>query len=207
MNSLVPQNKEVVVAQSAIDRDSLRQLAKARRANAYTELGPYAGELLKVHFQNDIELPRMAVVAGYWPIGEEMNTKPLLQALHDSGHPVCLPVVTAQTAPLIFRQWQPYMRLQEGQFGIPVPPSSARQLIPDVVLVPTLAFDRTGHRLGTGGGFYDRTLEHLRAEKAILAIGITYSTQQAVEIPALPHDQKLDMVATENGTADFRAVN
>jgi 5-formyltetrahydrofolate cyclo-ligase len=87
-----------------------------------------------------------------------------------------------------------------GLWDIPVPPETAPEVIPDVLLVPMLAFDRRGYRLGYGGGFYDRTLEKLRALKKVTAVGVAYHAQMADDVPVGPHDAPLDYVMTEQET-------
>ncbi len=206
MKELVPAKNSLDVAadpSSSDLRDTLRAMAKQRRLAAYRELGPYAGELLKVHFQEKIELARNAVIAGYWPVRDEIDPRPIMHTLHANDYAICLPIIITQGAPLLFRQWQPDMQLQPGQFEIPIPPGQARELTPDIILTPCVAFDRFGHRLGMKGGFYDRTLEFLRAEKTITAIGLAYSAQEAAQIPFEAHDQRLDAMVTERGVDYF----
>lgn len=148
-------------------------------------------------FFSTIPLQPQSVVAGYWPLTGEVDTVPLLYQLFDKGHSVALPVVTDHHAPLIFRAWSPDMNLAEGYAGTRVPPTDSPALQPDFIIVPLVAFDRAGYRLGYGGGFYDRTLNAMRRTRPITAIGIAYAVQQ---VPLVPHDgsdAKLDWVITE----------
>ncbi len=111
----------------------------------------------------------------------------------------CLPIVLGHGLPLEFRRWYPGEPTQPGMWKIPRPLPDAELVVPDVLLVPMLAFDRHGYRLGYGGGFYDRTLDQLRAKKNVIAIGVAYAGQEVDAVPRGPHDQPLDYVLTEQG--------
>ncbi len=138
--------------------------------------------------------PAGAVVSGFWPIGEEIDIRPLLHRLHARGHTVVLPVTPRRGNPLGFRTWRPGDALQPERFGTFRP--IGEEAVPDFLLVPLLAFDRRGYRLGYGAGFYDRTLAALPRR---FALGVAYAVQQVAAVPAGPHDVRLDAVATENG--------
>lgn len=137
-----------------------------------------------------------AVAAFYWPLPQEADPRPAMAA-----HPgaCCLPVVTGRGQPLVFRGWQPGAALVPGAFGALVPVAGA-VCTPQVLVVPLLAFDGQGGRLGYGGGFYDRTLAVLRAEGAPLAIGLAFAAQQLPEVPREATDLPLDLIVTEAGT-------
>ncbi len=139
----------------------------------------------------------VSAVSGFWPIGGEANVMPLLKALGARGLEMALPVVPGRGQPLEFRQWQPDDPMDSGPFGIAEPKSTAPVIEPDMLLVPLLAFDRAGGRLGYGGGYYDRTLAGLRAGKRILAVGIAYAAQECPTVPCGDHDAPLDWVLTE----------
>ncbi len=176
----------------------LRELARAeRRAAAAT--GSEAGERLQESFLSALSLPPAQVVAGYWPMPEEIDVRPLMTNLHLSGHVLVLPVVVGRDQPLIFRRWRPSMALDAGVYGIPVPGAESPEATPGVLLVPLLAFDGEGRRLGYGAGYYDRTLAALRRAGDILAIGVAYATQRMDSLPEEASDQRLDWVVTEEG--------
>lgn len=139
-----------------------------------------------------------AVWSGFWPVREEIDPLPLLTAVAEAGGRAALPVVAGRDAPLLFRRWRPDMDLQAGAFGIREPGPDAPEVVPDVVLVPLLAFDRAGGRLGYGGGFYDRTLSALRLIRSVTAIGVAYAGQELPEVPEEAHDEPLDAIATEH---------
>lgn len=138
--------------------------------------------------------PPGAVVSGFWPIGEEIDIRPLLHRLHERGHTVVLPVTPKRGNPLTFRTWRPGDVLQPERFGTFRP--EGEDAVPDFLLVPLLAFDRRGYRLGYGAGFYDRTLASLPRS---FALGVAYAVQEVPEVPAGEHDMRLGAVATENG--------
>jgi len=140
-----------------------------------------------------------AVVAGYWPIGDEIDCRPLLERLAAFGTALALPVVTAAGQALEFRRWRPGDDLVKGAFATLHPAEGALLAVPRVLLLPLLAFDDQGFRLGYGGGYYDRTLELLRAKAQVTVIGLAFSAQRVDQVPHDHHDQRLDGVATEEG--------
>ena len=139
------------------------------------------------------------VVSAFFPYKSEIDTRPLLGKLAGEGWTTSLPIVIALGQPLIFRRWYPGEPTVPGVWGIPRPTDDAQLIEPDVLLVPLMAFDRKGYRLGYGGGFYDRTLELLRARKSIIAIGVAYSAQEVDSVPRDSHDQTMDFIMTEKG--------
>ena len=137
------------------------------------------------------------IVSGFFPYQSEIDTRPLLGKLVGDGWTTCLPIVIANGQPLLFRRWLPGEPTIAGVWGIPRPQDSAPEVEPDVLIIPMLAFDRKGFRLGYGGGFYDRTLEKLRAHKKIIAIGVAYADQELDEVPHDAQDQTLNYIMTE----------
>ncbi|WP_287882570.1 5-formyltetrahydrofolate cyclo-ligase [Paracoccus sp. (in: a-proteobacteria)] len=134
------------------------------------------------------------VLAGYWPMRDEADPRPAMAA-HDG--PVCLPVVTGPARPLEFRLHDG--RLEPGRFGTSHPLADSPVLRPEVLIVPLAGFDLAGHRLGYGGGFYDRTLGALRSMGPVTAIGLAYAVQEIRTIPAEETDQPLDLIVTDKG--------
>lgn len=143
------------------------------------------------------------IVSLYWPIGSEIDTRPLLHALHEQGVTCVLPVIEGAEQPLFFRRWQPGLVLVPGPFKVPVPPDTEDVLIPTHIVAPLLAFDRLGFRLGYGGGFYDRTLEKLRKGGNCTAVGYAFSGQEVQKIVIDAYDQKLDWIVTETDVRKF----
>lgn len=133
----------------------------------------------------------------YWPLGSELDTKPLLRSLHDLGVACALPVVERKDNPLSFRRWTPETVLEPGAFNVLIPARTADYVTPDFVITPMLAFDAAGYRLGYGGGFYDRTLEKLRMDDECRAIGFSYAAQEVAQVVTDSYDQRLDYIVTE----------
>jgi 5-formyltetrahydrofolate cyclo-ligase len=142
-------------------------------------------------------------VAGYLAMETEFDPAPLLRRLEAGGARVLLPAVTARDAPLIFREAGAPEERAPDLVGIPAPPSTAPAFEPLLVIVPLLAFDRTGGRLGQGGGFYDRTLRGLRRRGAVTAVGVAFAGQEVERVPMGPGDERLDAVLTERGYIEF----
>jgi 5-formyltetrahydrofolate cyclo-ligase len=174
----------------------LRPEASAARRRARHALAPTAAGRMLAGHAGDLA---GAMVAGYWPIGDEIDPLPLMERLAARGSALALPVVAAAGHALDFRAWRPGAPLEAGPHGTRHPPPAAAAAVPAIVLVPLLAFDRRGFRLGRGGGYYDRTLERLRANAQILAIGLAYAAQEVSEVPRDGRDQRLDRVLTEAG--------
>ena len=179
-----------------------RTAANALRMQAHKTLGERAGLMLAQH-----ELPidrkdGSASVSGFYPYQAEINVLPLLARLVSEGWQTALPVVMAKGEPLTFRAWAPGEPTGRGIWDIHVPLETASELRPDVLLVPMLAFDRRGYRLGYGGGFYDRTLAELRKLKPVVAIGVAYAEQEMDEVPIASYDEPLDWILTERGVIE-----
>lgn len=158
-----------------------------------------AADALCDRFLAAVPLPPGAVVSGYWPLGDEIDPRPLMAALAGRGHPLALPAIRAACQPLDFRTWRPGDALRPAGFGTQEPLAEAPMVQPEVLLVPLLAFDAAGYRLGYGGGFYDRSLALARRAGDILAVGLAFAAQQVAAVPREATDQRLDLVATERG--------
>jgi 5-formyltetrahydrofolate cyclo-ligase len=184
-----------------IDKAALRALSREQRDAHAARRGDAAPSDLARHVLDTVPIPDGAAISGYWPMASEMDPRPLMAALVARGHRLCLPVVEARGVALIFRAWTPGDALVEAVFGTRVPTANQDVITPDVLLVPLLAFDRAGHRLGYGGGYYDRTLA---AMSDPLAIGIAYGFQEVDKVPHAAHDQRLDWMVTELGAARRR---
>ena len=140
-----------------------------------------------------------AAVSGFSAIADEIDPKPLLLLLSGLGHPLSLPTMQGKGRPLVFRAWTPGDEMAPAVWGISEPLPTRKPVTPDIVLVPLLAFEKRGHRLGYGGGFYDRTLAELRRTKTIIAVGLAYDEQRLDAVPHLDYDQPLDWVLTPSG--------
>jgi 5-formyltetrahydrofolate cyclo-ligase len=146
-----------------------------------------------------------AVVAGYAPIGSEFDPLPLLRRLADAGARLALPVIAGREQPLQFRSFSIGQALERGPLGIQQPTVASAEVVPEILLTPLAAFDRSGHRVGYGAGYYDRSIEALRGGGRTIAVGLAFAAQEIDAVPALPHDAMLDYVLTETRTLDFRS--
>ena len=173
-----------------------RKAAFARRKEAYSAAGPgQAGHLSEV-----LAGYRGVPLAGYMPIRTEIS--PLAAMAEAAAHGmVGVPVIQGEGLPLEFSRWEPEAPLRDGPFGAKVPVQD-NYIEPEILIVPLVAFDVQGGRLGYGGGFYDRTVERLRGRRATLAIGFAFDAQEADELPLEPTDQPLDMIVTESRILD-----
>ena len=178
--------------------DLRREAEQRRRALA----NPAHGAALARHAAA-LDLALGAVVAGYCAFRDEADPKPLMLDLASQGHPLALPVMVARDAPLRFHRWRAGDATAVHPYGVTEPLGDAAVVVPSILLVPLLAFDAAGWRLGYGGGYYDRTLAALRADGPVRAIGIAYDGQEIAAVPHAGHDQRLDAVLTEAGLRRF----
>jgi len=151
-----------------------------------------------------VKIVRGTIVSGYSPMRSEINPVPLMRKLADNGATLALPAIAGRGKPLIMRAWTFGDPMASGQWGIREPMPEAPEVDPDVLIVPLAAFDRVGHRIGYGAGYYDMTINALRAKKNITAIGIAFATQEIPQVPATERDARLDLVLTECEVLDFR---
>jgi 5-formyltetrahydrofolate cyclo-ligase len=186
------------------EKRALRRKASERRAALFGRAAE-AGAALREMFLKHVPLPEAgAAVSGFWPMGEEIDTRPLLLGLDKLGYRCCLPVVAGKGKPLFFRRWTPETRLVPERFGVLVPPPEAPVVVPELLIVPLLAFDRRGWRLGYGAGFYDLTLNALRrAPRPPLAVGVAFAGQEVDSVPHNEYDARVDWIVTEREA--FRA--
>ena len=176
-----------------------RATASGARAAAHAA-GPGAARRAAAHALMALAgLRGVKTVAGYLPIRSEIDPRPAMRALHGLGYRVVVPVVEAADRPLGFRTWTPGVATARGPFGVEVP-MAGEAAEPDLLLVPLLAYDPRGHRLGYGGGFYDRTIAALRARgDGVLAFGFAYAAQEVSGVPDGEDDMRLDGIVTERG--------
>jgi 5-formyltetrahydrofolate cyclo-ligase len=193
------------MAGCAEEKSQLRRQALARR----NELGPQqraAAALALAARPFPVAIAPRTVVSGFSPLRTEINPMPLMRALADQGAQLALPAVMGRGLPLQFRRYASGDQLGSGVWGIREPLPQAQELAPDIVLVPLLAFDRQGRRLGYGAGYYDRSLAQLRGHKPIVAIGLAYAVQEVAQVPVTDRDARLDLVLTEQEVIDCRGV-
>lgn len=200
----MPDPTSEIAQEMHLDKRALRKTVAAARDRLVSDYRKEAAAQiagLGIEFASP---PRACVVSAYAAMGSEIDPAPIVERLASAGFRTCLPVIQPLGNPLRFRLWQPGEPLVARTWGIREPTESAPEVDPDILLVPLLAFDRRGMRLGYGGGYYDRTLERLRALKPVLAIGLAFREQEMPEVPIGPHDQRLDWVLTNDGPIDTR---
>ena len=175
-----------------MDKTAARKAAFARRKTVHDPAAATAGHLSEV-----LAGYRAVPLAGYMAMRTEIDPTSAMEEAAAHG-PVGVPVIIGAGQPLQFRLWEPDSTMIKGEFGAMIP-QAGDWMIPQIVIVPLVAFDRKGGRLGYGGGFYDRTLEKLRAAQPTMAIGFAYAAQEDEDLPLEPTDQPLDLIVTEQG--------
>lgn len=191
----------------AEQKKQLRKRMRAMRLVADQKEGPNVARAIIAHFLDALDRFDIApgtVIAGYWPIVTEVDDRPLLARLEERDVVCALPVVIGRGEVLQFRRWRILDDLDPGPLGTSHPRLEAPVVTPEVLLVPLLAFDDDGFRLGQGGGYYDRTLAALRQGGAVQAVGVGFSVQRVDRLPREAHDQPLDWILTENALARTR---
>lgn len=191
------------------EKREMRASARLVRKAAFETCGPEAARLIAGHFLDHFRPEPGAVIGAYLPIKNEVSPLPLLEWLGIQGFGTALPIIVEQATPLAFALWRPGDELKAGPHGTEEPLHVTDLVTVDVMLVPLLAFDGQGRRLGYGGGYYDRTLAARRdaglagQARPVLAIGIAFSAQEVERLPHDPYDQTLDGVVTELGARRF----
>jgi len=193
----------VASVQTSDLKSELRRESLARRDALAPDARAAAAETIAAR---DFPIPiRVGViVSGFSPMKTEINPLPLMKRLATAGAKLALPVVAGRGKPLIMRAWDFGAPLARGVWGIRQPLPTAPEVAPDIVLTPLAVFDRNGHRIGYGAGYYDMTINALRAKKPVIVIGIAFATQETTEVPKTPRDAPLDLVLTEREVIDFR---
>ena len=188
-----------------LTKEEFRQTAITRRDALPPEMRKAAAETIAA-CGFPLRISPDVTVSGFMPLKSEINPLPLMQKLAEQGARLALPVVAGRGKPLIMRQWAWGEPLASGVWGIREPNPDAPEVEPDILLVPLLAFDRAGHRIGYGAGYYDMTITGLRAKKPVTAVGIAFAAQEIPVVPATPRDARLDLVLTEKEVIDLRVL-
>jgi 5-formyltetrahydrofolate cyclo-ligase len=179
---------------------ALRERMKMWRAGLHHAFVSQAAEAVAAQGLDFLQAStRLGIVSGFSSLPEEFRVWPLLRRLHHEGIELAMPAIQGKDRPLKFRAWSPGDAMARGVWGIAEPQAGKAELEPDILLVPLLAFDASGWRLGYGGGYYDRTLHTLRAHKRITAVGLGYDEQRVDAVPHLDYDERLDFVLTPSG--------
>jgi len=193
----------VITSEPIAEKIELRRAALALRDALPTAERQAAAETIAVR-PFPIAIKPGMIVSGFSPMKSEISPLPLLRRLSDAGASLALPVVQGRGKPLIMRAWHFGAPLKSGQWGIREPMPPAPDVKPDILIVPLACFDRQGHRIGYGAGYYDITIAALRARKNVVAVGIAFAAQEIPQVPATERDARLDLVLTEREVIDFR---
>jgi len=196
------------MAQSTAIQDAkaeLRVQARSRRDGLPASVRAAAARAIAAR-PFPLALTPRAIVSGFMPLGSEITPIPLMRKLAGAGAQLALPVLCGRGKPLTMRAFGFGQRLVPGVWGIPEPATDAVEVFPDILLVPLLAFDRSGHRIGYGAGYYDLTIAALRARKTITACGLAFAAQEISSVPTTSRDARLDLVLTEREVIDCRTV-
>jgi len=185
------------------EKEQLRREAMARRDALPPDARQAAAEAIAARQFPLAIMPGM-IVSGFMSLKNEINPLPLMRKLAGQGARLALPVVAGRGKPLIMREWVFGEPLVAGVWGIREPKPEAAVVDPDILLVPLLAFDRAGHRIGYGAGYYDLTLTQLRARNPVIAVGLAFAAQEVAAVPATPRDARLGLVLTEREVLDLR---
>jgi len=188
------EQKKIIRRDAIVRRDALPALERAAAA-ATIAARPFP-----------LAIAAGVILSGFSPLKSEINPVPLMRRLSDLGAGLALPVVTGKGKPLMMRAWVFGEPLDSGVWGIREPKPEAAEVAPDILLVPLLAFDRNGNRVGYGAGYYDMTIAKLRALKPVTAIGIAFAAQEIPSVPVTPRDARLDLVLTEREVIDLRGT-
>jgi len=185
-------------------KKALRREMTARRSQLHDIGGLTAARAASGHFRSWWRPEAGQVVSGYWAVRGELDPAPLLGDLRMSACRIALPVVVGPEMPLEFRHWTPDSAMVTSGFGIAEPGLENPPLRPDIALVPLLAFDASGYRLGYGAGHYDRTLRQLRDDGLpVVAVGFGFAGQEVAAVPHDGYDERLDLMVTENEVRSF----
>ena len=187
-----------------VTKESLRAAALAKRDALPAAERQAAAEAIAARGLPVNHLAPGVIVSGFMPMKSEINPLPLLHAAADRGARLALPAIDKRGRPLIMRAWAFGDPFKAGQWGIREPVPEAPAVDPDILIVPLACFDRAGHRIGYGAGYYDMTINALRAKKKVTAIGIAFAVQEIPRVPATERDERLDLVLTEREVIDFR---
>jgi 5-formyltetrahydrofolate cyclo-ligase len=183
-------------------KQDVRKQALEQRA-ALKQKVPMLSRQIAENFLAQIPIPPGAIVSAYIAIGEEADPAPLLPELRLRGHVIALPRVAGRGLPLDFHRYELGANLVAGGFGLSEPDRNWPKVSPQLAIVPLLAFDAHGYRIGYGAGFYDRSLRKLRSEGEVIAAGYAFAVQEFASVPHDEEDERLDWIVTENGARKF----
>ncbi len=181
------------------DKVSLRRSYLKKRLMFDKNKAKELSKIIAGNFIDNIDINKISSVAGYYPISGEVDILTLMQLLNNLGIKISMPVVKEKKTPLIFRLWEDNSKMEHvNKYNIKQPNQEMPEVIPDLIIVPLLAFDKKGYRLGYGEGYYDRTISYLKEiGNKFITVGVAFSFQYNEQIPIDEYDQKLDYIVTE----------
>ena len=191
------------IAETDSPKARLREQAFARRDALLADERAAAAEAIAAR-PFPVTITTGMIVSGFSPMKTEINPLPLMRKAAQLGARLALPAIAGRGKPLIMRAYAFGDELARGQWGIREPKAEAPEVAPDILIVPLAAFDRAGHRIGYGAGYYDLTINALRAKKKVIAMGIAFAAQETTSVPATERDARLDFVLTDREVIDFR---
>jgi 5-formyltetrahydrofolate cyclo-ligase len=197
----------MVIANPASAKTALRMFVRTRRkllAKEHPEADWMVAKVAREPLARRFPDPAGKIAALYYGFGSEVSPRILADQLAEAGWVLALPSVEGESGAMVFRRWDRAAPLIRDEIGLHAPSADNDILDPDLVIVPLLAFDRDGVRLGQGGGYYDRALKALRDTREVFVLGLAYSGQETANLPREPHDQALDAILTEK---EYIAVN
>ncbi|HPD83790.1 MAG: 5-formyltetrahydrofolate cyclo-ligase [Alphaproteobacteria bacterium] len=184
------------------EKQNYREHARAHRDQMDVDATDFEA-VIDIFFK-EINPPQNQIISLYWPVDKEFDCRFLMDELVKKGFQCALPCIQKETRVLTFKTWTHDTKMASGAFDIPEP-VEGEEVVPDIVIAPLLAFDQKGYRLGTGGGYYDTTLEHLRAQKDVTYMGIGFAEQAVLfKLPREDHDIPMDYMITPQGVIDFK---
>jgi 5-formyltetrahydrofolate cyclo-ligase len=184
-------------------KEALRNATLAKRDAMPAEARQRGGEIIAAR-PFPVPIAPGMIVSGFMPLKSEINPLPLMKTLAAAGAQLALPAIAGRGKPLTMRAYAFGDEFARGQWGIREPKPERPEVFPDVLIVPLACFDRAGHRIGYGAGYYDMTIRRLRDMKKVVAIGIAFAAQEIAKVPATERDERLDLVLTETDVIDFR---
>ena len=189
---------------SANSKDAQRQAVFQKRLRVPTAARKQAAKQMMGNFLRDVSMKEGTLIAGYWPVNAEISVMPLMVHLQHKGYACALPQMTKKNTPLVFRSWHEKTPMRVNAYDMKEPdPAKSSIVSPDILIVPMLAFDPAGHRLGYGMGYYDLTLRHLKEKGLVLAVGVAYDMQRIDHVLVESHDCTMDMIVTDKNVYAF----
>ena len=198
-------NFTIFMSTVPLSKDKLRKHFLEKRNKISFQYANFVSDKISQYSEEISEFFKPSIIAGFYPFRNEINLIPLMKKFIALGNKLCLPITPSKDQNLKFREWSPELELLTGKYGILEPNENSQVLEPDLLLVPLLAYDSYGNRLGYGGGFYDRTLNKLLSNKRKTnSIGVAFKFQKCKKLPIGEYDVPLNSILNEDGIYHFK---